>query len=111
MEHRRNKRLPIRREAWVEFPGQHAIAVCTHDMSLNGTFLETPDLLPPNAIVRLVFRDIEHDTCLAIPAIITHRHSDGIGLMYGNLSHSMQRQIRAILNNDPNLLDTQTAVV
>lgn len=111
MEHRQNMRLPLRMELWVEFPGHSALSVCTHDVSLRGTFIETPPEVPPNAIVRLIFRDEQNDGLLEIPAVITRRHQHGMGLMYGNLNTSMQRRLQALLNRDNNLLDTQTAVV
>lgn len=91
MEHRSHKRVSVCRNIDVEYPGGKTVAGNVRDVSFGGIFVElcTTDL-PPHSLVqlRIPANDKAHEAFIRVPAAVTRRTHQGIGLLYcGNHSH------------------------
>ena len=100
MEHRRDKRISAHKNVGIEYPGGRTATGRTKNVSVGGMFVEfdTADL-PSHALVQLLLsiREGELGIHLQIPAAITRRLHNGIGLLYCSRDDHNSKIIRAWL--------------
>lgn len=100
-EHRWSERKPIRLNVSIYYEPLGTISCQTRDISLEGMFVETPDVeLPVEAELEVSFttgnagKQQEHH----MPAYVVHGNDDGAGLMLRHVDYTDFYALRYMLN-------------
>lgn len=96
VEHRYFERVSLRQDVWVMYRDRKLGPYRTRDVCRDGLFIEIHDAeFYPNDMLKVVFcADSHGSTQQPIDVIVTHRSSDGIGVLMSKYSNELQDMLQ-----------------
>jgi hypothetical protein len=96
VEHRYFARVSLRQDVWVIHRGRKLGPYRTRDICRDGLFIEMHDAeIYPNDMLKVVLCADRHgSTQQPIDVIVTHRSSDGIGVLVSKYSSEMMDMLQ-----------------
>ncbi len=109
MEHRWSARKTVDAQAVIYQRGARIVRGSIGDIGLEGLFVRTgPVRLRTNTLVEVEFSiPTGGMTTFRIPALITHRSEEGIGLMFHTFDQQAFRAIQALVYERPQIEGSQ----
>lgn len=103
MEHRWSMRRALGGEARIYREGEQALESQIGDISLEGMFIRTGDVrLQKNTLVEVEFAlPQEPARRYRLPALVTHKRDEGIGVMFHTFDPRAFRAIQTFLYENP----------
>ncbi len=96
VEHRYSERVPLRQDVWIMHGGRKLGPYRTRNVCRDGIFIEHHDAeLYPNDMLKVVLcADKNENSQEPIDVIVTHRSSDGIGVLASKYHVDLQKSLQ-----------------